>query len=128
MLDRLVDQDLRDHAAAISKRFAGRLDRRRAPAALRDRVAGTDWTLLPARRIRRVLPLAAGVALLVLAGVRFLGGGTSDVEDAADGFQVVYESSLSSMDPMAMGLLSGLTGGVVDVHASSQSRTDGGVR
>jgi hypothetical protein len=127
VLDRLVDQDLRDHAAAISKRFAGRLDRRAAPAALRERVAGADWTFLPRRRIRWVLPLAAGVALLVLLGVRFLGGDTQ-AEEATDGFQVVYESSLDSMDPMARVLLTGLTGGVVDVHVPSGTRTDGGAR
>jgi hypothetical protein len=75
-----------------------------------------------------VLPLAAGVALLVLVGVRFLGGGMPEAEETTDGFQVVYESSLGSMDPMARGLLSGLTGGVVDVHAPREARTDGGAR
>lgn len=127
VLDRLVDQDLRDPAAAISRRFASRLDRRRAPGALRERVAGTVRTLLPPRRMRLILSLAAGVALLLLASVRFFGGG-SQVEESTDGFEVVYESSLDSMDPMARGLLSGLTGGVVDVHAAPGIQTDGGAR
>jgi hypothetical protein len=48
--------------------------------------------------------------------------------DDSDGFQVVYETSLDGMDPMARGLLSGLSGGVVDVRAASRTQTDGGMR
>ncbi|MFN0006489.1 MAG: hypothetical protein ACKVXR_01175 [Planctomycetota bacterium] len=128
VLDRLVDEELRDPAAAISRRFASRLDRRRAPGALRERVAGTVRAFLPPSRLRLILPLAAGVALLVLVGVRFFGERSSQVGEATDGFQVVYESTMGSMDPMARGLLAGLTGGVVDVHASSGLQTDGGAR
>lgn len=125
VLDRLVDEDLRDPAAAISRRFAGRLDRRRAPGVLRARLAGSSWTLRAPRGFRLALPLAASLALLVLASVLILRRGRPG-SGGDDEFQFVYESSLDSMDPMARGLLSGLSGGVVDVQASPDIRTDGG--
>lgn len=127
VLERLVDEDLRDPAAALSRRFTGRLDRRRAPGALGERLSRSAWTRLQSRGRRRVLSLAAGAALLAMAGTWFFGRiphGTP----ADDGFEVVYESSLESMDPMARAFLSSLSGGVVDVGARDGARTDGGGR
>jgi hypothetical protein len=125
VLDRLVDEDLRDQAAAISRRFAGRLDRRRAPGILRARLSRSNWSLQASRGVRLVLPLAAGAVLLVLASVLILRRGRSG-SGMDDEYQVVYESSLDSMDPMARGYLSGLSGGAVDVHVSPKLRADGG--
>jgi hypothetical protein len=125
VLERLVDEDLRDPAAAISRRFAGRLDRRKAPGTLRARLAGAPWSSAGPRAVRMLVPVAAGALLLVLASVLIFrrdqpGSG------GVDEYQVVYESSLESMDPMARGLLSGLSGGVPDVQVSPEFRTDGG--
>lgn len=125
VLDRLVDEDLRDPAAAISRRFAGRLDRRAAPNALRERLAGASWAST-SRGYRLLVPVAAGVALLVLSSVWIFRDRTQ-VPAADDDFQVVYETNLDSMDPMARGMLYGLSGGVID-FAASDLQTDGGSR
>jgi hypothetical protein len=117
VLDRLVDEDLRDQTAAMARRFAGRLERRPAPRVLRDRLEHFAPAPLRSTRIRRILLAAAGVTLLLAAGgvwllVRGAGQGGPDRD-----FEVRYESSLDALDPMARSLLAGLSGGLVDTGA-----------
>jgi hypothetical protein len=116
VLDRLVDEDLRDPPKALARRFSGKLERLRAPGVLRvrvERTAGKRFSL--ARRRLRVLAAACLVVVLLLS----IGGGIYWLEKPRYSFEVVHESSLEGLDPLAGSLLGGLTGGMTDAHSSS---------
>jgi hypothetical protein len=121
VLERLVDEDLRDPAAALARRFASRLDRRPAPRALHERLSGSARAFLRPRGSRRVLSLAAGLTLCVLVSAVILSRRLRERE-SDNGFRVVYESSLDAMDPMARGLLTQLSGGLVDSNVAREAR------
>ena len=116
VLDRLVDEDLRDQPKAITRRFAGRLERLHAPGVLRVRVErSADESTSAARRRLRVL-VAAGLLVVLLSTV---GGGIYWLEQPRYSFEVVHERSLAGLDPMVQSLLGGLTGGLSDATGPS---------
>lgn len=115
VLERLVDEDLRNSSGALARRFAGRLERQRAPLILRERLQRSALTLLrPSAARRNLVAAAALVVLLVAGGLWFQHWKTPRAEDY--GFQISYESGLDAMDPFARGLVGGLSGGIVDLH------------
>jgi hypothetical protein len=114
VLDRLVDENLRRGSADAGRRFASRLDRLRAPRALRNRIESSARFLLDGSRAQKTRIAAAAAVLLLLGGGLWLGlRAEKDATSGAD-LQVRYESSLDAMDPMARSLLGGLSGGLVD--------------
>jgi hypothetical protein len=115
VLDRLVEEDLRDSTAALVRRFAGRLERRRAPQALRERLGRSAHSALRPTAIRRNLLAAAALVLLLAGGGMWLHRRSARAELSDLGFEVRYETDLDAMDPMARALLGGLSGGVVDL-------------
>jgi hypothetical protein len=115
VLDRLVDEDLRDASAAMARRFAGRLDRRRAPPALRERVEESAFSVLRTETNRRNVVGAAALVLLLASGGWWLRRHAAPAESADFGFEVRYEAGFGGLDPMARNLLGGLSGGAVDV-------------
>jgi hypothetical protein len=121
VLERLVDEDLHDPPKAIARRFAGRLERLRAPGSLRSRVAGqpvvplstSEWTSAWTRA--RVLTLAG----LAAAAVVLIAGGIYWSRAPRYSFDVVHETSLERFDPVVSSLLGGVTGGLSDAHPSA---------
>lgn len=109
VLDRLVDEELRD-PAAVTRRMAGGLPRRPGPAVL---ASGVEHALSDAPRERPAalrLRWSGGVAaaaLLVLAGTWLAGDrAASDTPR----LMLVEVQSLESLDPLAADLLAGMTG------------------
>src|SRR5262249_5459315 len=68
VLARRVDEDLRSSSGALARRFAGRLERQRAPRALRERLQRSALTLLRPTAARRSLVAAAALVVLLVAG------------------------------------------------------------
>ncbi len=122
MLDRLVDEDLRDTSAALARRFAGRLDRRRAPPILRERLQQSPFSVLRTDWKPRSLVAAAALVLLLTSGGWWLRRHAAPTETPDFGFELRYESGFGALDPMARSLLGGLSGGAVDVAARSELR------
>lgn len=116
VLDRLVDEDLCDEPKALARRFSGKLERLRAPGVLRVRVERTAGKRL-SRASRRLRVLAA--ACLVAVVLFSIGGGIYWLEKPRYSFEVVHETSLEGLDPLAGSILGGLTGGLTDAHHST---------
>lgn len=113
VLDRLVSEDLRDPSKAIARRFAGRLARLAAPPELRRRVEralGANGHGQP-RRVSRALQLAAAIMVVGLGGGLLWMRGKSEPRYS---FEVVRVSASASTDPVLRGMLSGLSGGLLD--------------
>lgn len=113
VLDRLVSEDLRDPSKAITRRFAGRLERLSAPADLRRRVERLFGARVAARMPRASLFLRAAVVVLLVA----VGGGLflmrGDKPERRYSFEVRHASA-QAVDPMIRGMLNGLSGGLLD--------------
>jgi len=119
VLDRLVAEDLADPAKALARRYAGRLERLRAPADLEERLGRGP------RRRRPVVGagiLAAAGVLLVAAVLIFTYVARPETTPRSSGPELVVErvESIRDLDPAAGQLLSGLTGGFVDAHRIAQ--------
>lgn len=111
VLDRLVEEELADPAAASVRRFAGSLERLRAPGVLGTHThRALTGRFLPARGRRASLAAAALVLVAVAFGLVIRGGAGPE---QAFGLRVTKVSSLSQLDPLARQLLDGLSGGVV---------------
>jgi hypothetical protein len=115
VLDRLVEEDLRDSTAALVRRFASRLERRRAPRALRERLGRSVHSALRPTATRRNLLAAAALVLLLAGGGMWFHRRSARAEVPDLGFEVRYETDLGAMDPLARALVGGLSGGVVDL-------------
>ncbi len=138
VLDRLVGEDLVDPAKALASRYAGRLERLRAPADLEHRLGSAGPR--PATRVLTTVLLAAGLVLvlgsLVLTQVlrpRHMGTETAgtDSAQARSGTQaadrgplliVEHVDSVRSLDPVAADVLSGFTGGWVDAQRIAREK------
>ena len=115
VLERLVDEDLRNSTGALTRRFAGRLERRRAPQALRERLQQSALSVLRPSAARRNLVAAAALAILLVGAGLWLRRRSAATEISELGFDIRYESGLDGMDPMARSLLGGLSGGIIDL-------------
>jgi hypothetical protein len=115
VLERLVDEDLRNSSGALARRFAGRLERRRAPQALRDRLQRSALSVLRPSAVRRNVLTAAALALLLVGAGLWLRRRSAANEISELGFEIRYESGFEGLDPMARSLLGGLSGGIVDL-------------
>lgn len=115
VLDRLVDEDLRNSTGALTRRFAGKLERQRAPQALRDRLQQSALSVLRPSAARRSLAAATALAILLVGAGLWLRGHSPATDLSELGFEIRYESGLDGMDPMARSLLGGLSGGIVDL-------------
>ena len=114
VLDRLIEEELTNPAAARARRFAGDLPRREAPNALERRVFPILSTRLRSRRGRLVTMIgsAAAAALLIWVGVR---GTTSDTPytphtNGPYSFKV-HEGPPPTIHPMAASLAPGWAAG-----------------
>jgi hypothetical protein len=118
VLERLVSEDLRDPSKALSRRFAGRLPRLRAPEELAARVAATlSESAAPPRRRWAAMPLALALLTVLAAGfVWQLLGGEADAPTPTYRFAVRYVESADALGPEARSLLAGLSGGASELH------------
>jgi len=130
VLDRLVDEELRDPAADTRRHVRG-LFRLEGPRALTDRVDRELRVPVPVRRrMGQALGGLAAAAVLAVSLVPLIGG-TEEVPRLR--FEVVQVTDLGQLDPIARSLVEGLAGGRVnDVQPSTDpaggSMTDGGGR
>jgi hypothetical protein len=111
VLDRLVDEDLRD-PAAVTRRFAGQLSRLSGPRGLAGRLEASLPSASSQRFVRGLLRFGAGgvaAALLVFVTLPLFKSSTNQVPSSR--FVVVEVQSLASLDLLAQNLLTGLTGG-----------------
>lgn len=111
VLDRLVDEDLRDPRKALTRRYLDRLERIGTPEILRSRVA--RMLAEPPRRARRGLFAGAAALLVLLAGLW-----TWHVVERSNSrvrYRLEYVDDLSQLDPAAREMLGGLTGGWSEV-------------
>lgn len=116
VLDRLVDEELRDPQHALTRRYVARLQRLGPPPSLRERVA----ELLGAQSGPRRRPwLLASAALLVLVGTMW---SWWRIERASlrPRFQVVYVDDVEQLDPLARDLLYGATGGWSELRGKAR--------
>ena len=127
VLDRLVDEELADGPAAVTRRFAGGLFRMASPRSLSARVAkelheGDPPAFRKSRGLRRLaLPLGSAIAaaaLFFLAAPLLFEGSTQ----APRRIRVIQVESLASLDPLAKSLVAGFAGGRVQVMAPRKNR------
>lgn len=111
VLERLVDEDLRDPRKALARRYLQRLERMGAPELLRTRVARV--LAAPPRPARRGLFLGAAALLFVLAGLWTLHALSRS--SARVPYELVYVDDLSQLEPIARDMLAGMTGGLSEV-------------
>jgi hypothetical protein len=121
VLDRLVAEELADPAKAMASRFAGRLPRLKAPAAL-DRYVESSLQGRPGsdhraeRRLQlpthRFGPLAAAAGLLAVLWI----GRTMlvDPEPTELSFSVSKAETVDDLGPTARSWMTGLAGGILD--------------
>ena len=125
VLDRLVAEELADPAKSMSRRFAGRLARLRAPATLERRVEAELRGMGPrpssrdasaaSRPSLRLGPFAAaaGLAALLFAG-RALWTPAEREAPPKLSFEVQRASSLGELNPAARGWVGGIAGGLLE--------------
>lgn len=127
VLDRLVDEDLRD-PAAVTRRFAGQLSRLSGPRGLASRIEASLPGASSQGLVRRVLRYGAGgvaAAVLIVVSLPFLQESPNQPERSR--FVVVEVQSLASLDPLAQSMLLGLTGESLSPEQQSQTDQGGGL-
>jgi len=118
VLDQLVREEIADPALARARRFAGDLERLGAPAQLR---LATP-PVAPPRARRPLLRFAAAAAVAGVALSGWLAWRTSTEPAPAPRyrFQVVRATEVAQLDPLARGLVDGLTGGMLSAARERQ--------
>jgi hypothetical protein len=114
VLERLVEEELRDPQHALTRRYVARLQRLGPPATLSERVHAR--LAMPRRSALRGA-LLAGAALSVLVAAMW-GWWRIGQQNLHPRFQVVYVDSAEELDPVARELLSGATGGLSELKGS----------
>ena len=117
VLERLVEEELRDPEHALTRRYVSRLERLEPPAALRGRVQQALSAPRSSSRGRRLV--LAGTALAVLCAAMW-GFWSSEHAQAHPRFQVVYVDDLRELDPLARAMLSGVTGGLSEIGGQAR--------
>jgi len=125
VLGRLVDEELRDPEAAVTRRFAGGLFRAHGPRELGDRI-DRDLRHRPLDRRRLTLSLGGlAAAVLLFWGVAPLLGGAPTEQRLS--FKVVQVTNLDELDPFARSLVEGLAGGRVNAVQPASEQPPGSV-
>ena len=115
VLDRLVEEELADPAGQRARRFIGDLERLSAPAALGERLPDVQISAIaevPRRKSTRMFALvgvAAAACVLVWASVTQRPNATPQAAPTYS-FTVKRATSAAELDPIAVGLVHGLTG------------------
>jgi len=128
VLDRLVDNDLQEQTRGIARRFAGRIERLKAPRSLDARVK-TAWTAksawMRARRRSdwRWLALAAALVLVVLsvtATLYVVGRSETGRTQIVRGprFRIEHVDSPADLDPALQRAFALVVGGATDAQES----------
>jgi len=108
VLERLVEEELRDPQHALARRYVSRLRRLGPPPSLRERVH--EALGLPRRPAGRSA-LLAGAALAVLFA-SIWGWWSLERTSLRPRFQVVYVDDVRDLDPLAREMILGATGGL----------------
>lgn len=116
VLERLVEEELRDPQHALTRRYVSRLQRLGPPVSLRERV---EQALGVPRRSRARGVLLAGAALAVLVAAMW-GWWSIGRASLRPRFQVVYASDIGELDPLAREMLLGATGGLGELKGSAR--------
>lgn len=105
VLDRLLEEELRDPERQRVERFSGGLERMKAPLALEERLR----TSLSRRALTRIVlgPLATLAAAALVVWIALL---REDSPTRPYRFQVIQASSLEGLDPMARAFAESLGG------------------
>jgi hypothetical protein len=134
VLERLVDEDLRDPARALARRFAGKLSRLSAPACLEQRVAvalarsqaEASRVLASTERSRRIALAGAALALLLLVWAAAPWRALRAPAEPGARIEIVRAHSLDDLGPTARALVDGLAGGLLSAPGEASSdRLDG---
>jgi len=116
VLERLVEEELRDPHQALMRRFVSRLQRLDAPASLRARV---QQILGTPRRSKGRNALLAGAALAILCAAMW-GWWAIERANLRPRFQVVYLDDVNQLDPLARDMLFGATGGLSELKGRAR--------
>lgn len=116
VLERLVEEELRDPQHALTRRYVSRLQRLDTPASLRARV---QQVLGRPRHSAGRRMLLAGAALAVLCAAMW-GWWSLERAQTRPRFQVVYVDDVRELDPFARAMLSGVTGGWSEIGGQAR--------
>lgn len=121
VLERLVDEELRNPTAHRARRFAGDLERVTAPPDLDERVrrVGERRPI----RLRLFAPFAGLAAACLVLWIGALRAGVGEHGEAPGyRFRVVRVDSIDQLDPLARLYADGLTGGALSGTARGEGR------
>lgn len=122
VLERLVEEDLRDPSKALARRFAGRLTRLSAPDELLGRVeqAMAARAVRPRARVVRYAPALVALGIATIAFVALWSKRDAGVREYS--FEV-RRATIASLAPEARSILDGLSGGSLSA-AIAQERSE----
>ncbi len=121
VLDRLVDRDLQEQTRGIARRFAGRIERLKAPRSLDARVhmawsAREMWTRARRRSDWRWLTLAAALLLVVLSVTLTLYVVGRPEMKRGPTFVIEHVASPADLDPALQRTFAAVLGGAPDAQ------------
>jgi len=116
VLERLVEEELRDPQHALTRRYVSRLQRLDSPDSLRGRV---QQVLGSPRHSAGRRALLAGAALAILCAAMW-GWWSLERAQTRPRFQVVCVEDVRELDPFARAMLSGVTGGLSEIGGQAR--------